>query len=211
MEKGSRFGRQQQEEIWQSTELRTLRLLADAGVRVPQAYTVLDGVLLMELITDGERQVAPRLCDVSLSRAQALEDHAVIMQFVVLMLCAGLVHGDLSEFNVLLGEYGPVIIDLPQAVDAAGNNNARSMLERDVNNMTQHYSQYAPELSDTRHAQEIWSLYESGELDPNGKLTGEFAESTQAADVDAVLSEIEAVIAEEYDRRSRVLEAAECD
>ena len=209
MEKGSRFGRKQQEEIWQSTELRTLRLLADAGVRVPQAYTVLDGVLLMELITDGEGQVAPRLCDVLLSKEQALEDHAVIMQFVVLMLCAGLVHGDLSEFNVLLGEYGPVIIDLPQAVDAAGNNNARSMLERDVNNMTQHYAQYAPELADTRYAQEIWSLYESGELDPNSQLTGEFAESTQAADVDAVLADIEAVIAEELDRRSRILEAAE--
>ena len=123
-------------------------------------------------------------------------------------LFAGLVHGDLSEFNVLLGEYGPVIIDLPQAVDAAGNNNARSMLERDVNNMSRYFAQYAPELSNTHYGKEIWSLFESGKLDPNSQLTGEFTQSTQAADVDGVLAEIEAVMAEELERRSRVLEAA---
>ncbi|MGB5280255.1 MAG: PA4780 family RIO1-like protein kinase, partial [Arenicellales bacterium] len=136
MEKGSKFGRKQQEETWQTAEVDALHRLANAGVRVPQPYLCLDGVLLMELIINEEGDVAPRLCDVEMSAQQALEDHAVVMQYVVRMLCAGLVHGDLSEFNVLVDENGPVIIDLPQAVNAAGNNNAESMLSRDVNNMT---------------------------------------------------------------------------
>lgn len=211
MEKGSRFGREQQEQVWQNTELATLRHLANAGVRVPLPYDVLDGVLLMELITDGEGQVAPRLCDVTMSSEQALEDHAVVMQYVVRMLCAGLVHGDLSEFNVLLDEYGPVIIDFPQTVDAAGNNNAKSMLERDVNNMTNYFTQFAPELSRSQYGKEIWALYESGQLHFDSQLTGNFEESTLAPDVDAVLAEIEAVFAEEQERRKRKLEAAaEC-
>ena len=130
MEKGSKFGRKQQEETWQNAEVDALYRLASAGVRVPQPYGCFDGVLLMELITDEDGAVAPRLNDVAMSEEQALEDHALVMQYVVRMLCAGLVHGDLSEFNVLVDEEGPVIIDLPQAVDAAANNNAHAMLER---------------------------------------------------------------------------------
>jgi RIO kinase 1 len=207
MEKGSKFGRKQQEETWQTAEVDALHRLANAGVRVPQPYLCLDGVLLMELIINEEGDVAPRLCDVEMSAQQALEDHAVVMQYVVRMLCAGLVHGDLSEFNVLVDENGPVIIDLPQAVNAAGNNNAESMLARDVNNMTRYYGHYAPELLDSRYAKEIWALYEDGELHVETKLTGTFEESTQAADVDAVMEVITAAFVEEQERLERLSEA----
>ncbi|MRP26250.1 PA4780 family RIO1-like protein kinase [Yersinia pestis] len=200
MAKGSKFGRKQQEETWQTAEVDALFLLANAGVRVPQPYTCLDGVLLMELVTDEDGLAAPRLSDVPLSKEQALADHEIMIQYVVRMLCAGLVHGDLSEFNVLMDKDGPVIIDLPQAVNAAANNHAKAMLERDVANMTHYYGQYAPELLNRKYAKEMWALYEDGKLHPDTPLTGNFAESTQAADVDAVLDEIKAVIAEEQER-----------
>lgn len=211
MEKGSKFGRGQQEEAWQNAEVDALYRLDAAGVRVPKPYGCFEGVLLMELVTDDEGGVAPRLNDVSMDAEQAREDHAVVMHYVKLMLCAGLVHGDLSEFNVLVDAYGPVIIDLPQAVDAAANNNARSMLDRDVNNMTQYYGQYAPDLLATKYAKEIWALYEDGELTPDTELTGHFEESDEAADVDSVVQEIKAVMEEERERRERMSEADEQD
>lgn len=209
MEKGSRYGRKQQEETWQNAEVDALVRLANAGVRVPQTYGYQDGVLLMELITDGDGDVAPRLGDVTMSAEQALEDHAVVMQHIVRMLCAGVVHGDLSEFNVLLDEHGPVIIDLPQAVDAAANNNAQAMLARDVNNMSGYYGQFAPELLGSQYAKEIWALYANGELHVDTQLSGHFEESTHATDVDAVLEEIKAAFAEEQARRQRLREANE--
>ena len=207
MEKGSKFGRNQQEETWQNAEVDALYRLANAGVRVPKPYGCFDGVLLMELITDDEGHVAPRLNDVSMTTELAMADHATVMTYVMRMLCAGVVHGDLSEFNVLVDDYGPVIIDLPQAVDAAGNNNARAMLERDVNNMTTYYGQYAPELLGSKYAKEIWALYEDGELHPEVELTGQFEESAEAADVDVVMQEIKAAFAEEQERQERLREA----
>jgi len=207
MEKGSKFGRKQQEETWQNAEVDALYLLAGAGVRVPQPYDCLNGVLLMELITDENGEVAPRLNDISMSAEQAREDHLVVMHYVMRMLCAGIVHGDLSEFNVLVDVNGPVIIDLPQAVNAAANNNAQSMLKRDVDNMTRYYSQYAPDLLKSQYGKEIWALFENGELQPETELTGHYAENTQAADVDGVMLEIKSIIEEEQDRKQRLMEA----
>lgn len=209
MEKGSKFGRKQQEETWQNAEVDALYRLASAGVRVPKPYGCFDGVLLMELVTGDDGEVAPRLNDITMSAEQALEDHTMVMHYVKLMLCAGLVHGDLSEFNVLVDEYGPVIIDLPQAVDASANNNAKKMLERDVDNMTSYYGQYVPELLKTRYAQEMWALYEEGELHAETELSGLFQEETQAADVDAVLLEIKAAFEQEQARQDRLREAEE--
>ena len=211
IEKGSKFGRKQQEDTWQNAEVDALYRLVRAGVRVPEPYGCFDGVLLMELITDENGDVAPRLNDVSMSAEQAREDHALVMHFVMRMLCAGLVHGDLSEFNVLVDENGPVIIDLPQAVDAASNNNARAMLERDEKNMTDYYGLFAPELLESHYAHEIWELYEDGELHPDLELTGEFEIDTHDADVDGVMLEIKAALAEEESRKERLREAEESD
>jgi RIO kinase 1 len=209
MKKRSTYGRQQQEEIWQNAEVDALSKLARAGIRVPETYGCVDGVLLMELVSDDEGEVAPRLGEVILPEDQALEDHEVMMHYIKLMLCAGIVHGDLSEFNVLLDSYGPVIIDLPQAVDAAANNNAREMFFRDTNNITRYYAQFAPQLKYTRYAEEMWSLYEEGELDPDTKLTGLYDETNVNADVAGVLEEIMAVKLEEEQRQARLREAEE--
>lgn len=211
MEKGSKFGRKQQEDAWQNTEVDALFTLAKAGVRVPEPYGCYDGVLLMELITDDDGDVAPRLNDVTMSAEQAIEDHAVVMVYVMRMLLAGLVHGDLSEFNVLVDAYGPVIIDLPQVVDAAANNNAFSMLQRDVRNMTEYYAQYAPELKNSHYAEEMWSLFEAGGLEADTQLTGHFEFPVDEADVDTVLEEIKAAFEEEQARKARIAGPSEED
>jgi len=203
MAKGSKFGKQEQEEIWQHAEVDALFLLDQAGVRVPKPHGCFDGVMLMDLITDASGGVAPRLNDVTLTPEQARKDHATIMAQIVKMLCAGIVHGDLSEFNVLQDEIGPVIIDLPQAVNAAGNNNARAMLARDVNNMTTYYGRFAPELLKSKHAKEIWAHYEAGTLAPDTKLTGRFKESRKKADVKGVLGEVEFAAKENQERLRR--------
>jgi len=206
MEKNSKFGREQQENVWQNAEVDALYKLADAGVRVPQPYGCFEGVLLMDLITDEEGGAAPRLNDISMSEEQALEDHLEIMNYIVCMLNIGIIHGDLSEFNVLVDERGPVIIDLPQAVDAAANNNAKRMLLRDVNNMTRYYSQFAPQLEKTKYGQEIWALYEAGALSSNTVLTGQFTEKNQVTDVSNVLHEITAAREEYEENNQRILE-----
>jgi RIO kinase 1 len=211
MEKGSKFGRKQQEETWQNAEVDALYRLASAGVRVPQPYGCFEGVLLMELITDETGAVAPRLSEVAMSEEQALEDHAMVMLYVVRMLCAGLVHGDLSEFNVLVDEDGPVIIDLPQAVDAAGNNNARAMLDRDVGNMSAYYGLFAPQLLNTRFAQEIWEHFEEGTLHPDMELNGLVEEDTHTANVDDIMLEIKEAMKEEEERLERIRDAEDLD
>ena len=205
--KGSSYGRKEQESAWQNAEVDALYRLAAAGVRVPQPYGCFDGVLLMDMVCDQEGFAAPRLNDVDLTADEARDYHAFMMMEVVRMLCAGVVHGDLSEFNVLLGAEGPVIIDLPQAVDAAGNNHAFSMLERDVNNMRDYFGQFAPELMATDFAHEIWDLYETGKLHPQVKLTGKYEHSNVEADIASVLREIEAARLEAERRRA----LAECD
>lgn len=211
MEKGTRYGREQQEETWQNAEVSALYRLAAAGVRVPEPFGCVDGVLLMELITDSEGDVAPRLSEITMTSQQALAGHAVLMRQVVRMLCAGLVHGDLSEFNVLQDAYGPVIIDLPQAVDASANNHAAYMLERDVQKITDYYARFAPELLDTRFGKEIWALYEVGDLHPDVPLSGRFAEDLQNADVAEVLEVISYALSEEEERQQRRRDAEEID
>jgi RIO kinase 1 len=192
MEKGSRYGRQEQEAAWQHAEADALYKLAAAGVRVPHPFGFYEGVLLMELVADENGQPAPRLNDLALTRDQALEFHAFLIRQVVLMLCAGIVHGDLSEFNVLVDAHGPVIIDLPQAVDAAANNNACRMLERDVENLAVYFGQFAPELLATQYGKEIWAIYLKGELLPDTPLTGRYQQTEKKADVRAVMREIDA-------------------
>ncbi|RBP83920.1 serine protein kinase RIO [Marinomonas rhizomae] len=204
MEKGSKFGRDEQENLWQNAEVDALYRLAAAGVRAPTPYGCFDGVLLMELVTDDSGEVAPRLNDVVLTEEQAKHDHDIIIKDIVRMLCAGLIHGDLSEFNVLVDSHGPVIIDLPQAVDAAANNNAEWMLERDINNMRNYYGMFAPELLETKYAKEIWALFEAGKLTPHTELTGLFDEPIEEADVDSVLQEIQDAFEEEQDRLARI-------
>ena len=206
MDKGSRFGRNEQEKVWQSAEVDALYKLRDAGVRVPEAYGCFDGVLLMELITDADGEVAPRLNDILVPEERVLEDHATMMRYVLRMLCVGLVHGDLSEFNVLMSADGPVIIDLPQAVDASGNNHAPTMLARDVANMTRYYAQYRPELAETRYAEELWALFEAGALHPDMQLSGKYERSHDEVDVDSVLKQIEAAYQEEMERQERIRE-----
>ncbi|MEI8030520.1 MAG: PA4780 family RIO1-like protein kinase [Comamonadaceae bacterium] len=196
MAKGTRFGRQAQEAAWQSAEVDALYKLADAGVRVPKPYNFFDGVLLMELVTDEHGDAAPRLNDVVLKTEQALAHHAMLLQQVVRMLCAGVVHGDLSEFNILLAADGPVIIDLPQAVDAAGNNHANRMLLRDVNNLRAFFGRFAPELLTTHFGQEIWDLYQRGMLHADSVLTGRFERKSRSVDVRGVLREIDDARAE---------------
>lgn len=204
MEKKSKFGQKEQETAWQSAEVDALYKVASAGVRVPKPYGCFDGVLLMEIITDGNGDIAPRLNDVDMDEQQAIEDHTQVMVDVMKMLSVGIVHGDLSEFNILLDEYGPVIIDLPQAVDASANNNAKKMLQRDVQNVTNYYAQYAPQLLETNYAEEMWALFEKGELTAETKLTGYFKKNEEEADVDSVIHEIQAALKEEEERLARI-------
>ena len=207
MAKGSKFGRESQEAAWQSAEVDALYRLANAGVRVPEPYNFYEGVLLMELVTDANGNAAPRLNDITFSPEEARIHHGALIKEVVRMLCAGIVHGDLSEFNILMSADGPVIIDLPQAVDAAGNNNAREMLERDVRNLSDYFGRFAPELLTTQYGKEIWALYAHGDLTLETVLTGRFRESTKAVDLKSVMREIEDTKKAEAARLLRMEEA----
>jgi RIO kinase 1 len=204
MAKGTAFGREQQEAAWQSAEVDALYRLAAAGVRVPKPHNFLDGVLLMELVTDERGDAAPRLNDLQFTEALAWQHHATLIGEVVRMLCAGVIHGDLSEFNILLAADGPVIIDLPQAVDAAGNNHAPRMLMRDVDNLRNFFGRFAPGLLRTQYGPEMWSLYAGGLLAPGMALTGRYEQRAGAVDLSGVLREIEDARLEEAARVLRM-------
>ena len=208
MAKGTRFGRKSAEDAWQNAEVAALYRLAAAGVRVPKPYQFHEGVLLMELVADARGEPAPRLNDLEFSPDDARTHHERLVREVVRMLCAGVVHGDLSEYNILMGSDGPVIIDLPQAVDAAGNNHAPKIMERDVANLRNYFGRYAPELLATDYGREIWALYEAGALQPDSPLTGRFERVEKAVDLDAVMQEIDDARFEEAARRLRMQEPA---
>lgn len=208
MEKHSKYGCNEQEVVWQNAEVDALVRLDAAGVRVPKPHCFSDGVLLMELVADAEGQVAPRLNDLQLSKDLAYKYHQCLIDEVVRMLCAGLIHGDLSEFNILIAADGPVIIDLPQVVDAAANNNAKRLFLRDVTNLSTYFGQFAPDLLLTNFGEEIWEIYENGDLLPGALLTGKFVGSSKIADVDIVLQEIEESRQEALDKIERRTQAA---
>ena len=201
MEKGTSYGRKAQEEAWQSAEVDALYRLAAAGVRVPKPYNFHEGVLLMELVADSEGNAAPRLNDLALSADVAREYHRILITQVVRMLCAGIIHGDLSEYNVLVDSSGPVIIDLPQAIDASANNQAHQMLLRDVQNLAAYFGQFAPELLATDYGNEIWALYQSSQLHPESVLTGRFKRVEKAVDLNGVMREINDTLKEEEARQ----------
>jgi RIO kinase 1 len=205
MAKGTRFGQAAQEAAWQSAEVDALYRLAAAGVRVPQPRNFQDGVLLMELVVDQAGDAAPRLNDLAFTAQQAKSHHASLLKEVVRMLCAGVVHGDLSEFNILLAADGPVIIDLPQAVDAAGNNHASRMLLRDVANLKAFFGRFAPELLPTQFGAEIWDMYRRGLLTTESVLSGRFEQARGAVDLGSVMSEIDDARAQEAARRLRAV------
>ena len=204
MAKGTRFGKEAQEAAWQSAEVDALYRLAAAGVRVPKPYNFHEGVLLMELVVDADGAAAPRLNDVAFTPEQALQHHATLIKEVVRMLCAGVVHGDLSEFNILLAADGPVIIDLPQAVDAAGNNHAQRMLLRDVANLRNYFGSFAPGLRNTQYGAEIWDLFERGLLTNETQLSGRYVHKAGAVDLRQVMREIDDARDEEAARRLRM-------
>jgi RIO kinase 1 len=201
MEKGTRYGRKAQEEAWQNAEVDALYRLAAAGVCVPRPYNFHEGVLLMELLTDSEGNAAPRLNDLALTAELAREYHGLLIRQVVRMLCAGIIHGDLSEYNVLVDSTGPVIIDLPQAIDAAANNQASRMLLRDVENLAAYFGRFAPELLATDYGREIWSLYQSSKLQPESVLTGCFERIEKPVDMNSVMREINDTLKEEEARQ----------
>ena len=205
--KKSKFGQEEAESLWQQAEFNALTTLSNAGIRVPEPMGCHDGVLLMQLITDNDGFVAPRLNDAIFTQEQALEYHKEILSYIIKMLCCGLIHGDLSEYNILVNEEGPVIIDLPQVIDASANLSAQFFLERDCKNITEFFSHHAPELKNKPYGKELWTIYEKGDLTPDTQLTGEFTESDGDDDISELMAEINAVMLEAELRKQRRLEA----
>lgn len=211
LSKATKFGRRELETQWKNTEVEALYQLAEAGVHVPTPYGYFNGVLVMSLVVDAQGFSAPRLGEVTLEPEQARQFHQRLITDVVRMLCLGLIHGDLSPFNVLLSDSGPIVIDFPQVVSAAGNNAARALLLRDVHNLRDYFARFAPELAETYYGEEMWSLFEQGELVAHSELTGRFVFDTLQADVEAVLDSIEDARQEALIRQQGREAAAEMD
>lgn len=203
MDRGSKFGKQQREQAWQGAEAKAMTTLAAAGVRIPKVHQHLDGVIIMDLVVDARGEPAPQLGMCRFTRDEALRHHRMLMDQIKRMLCAGLIHGDLSEYNVLLAADGPVIIDLPQAIDAVKNNNAKRILLRDVGSLTRFFVRFAPELRRTAYGDELWLLLENAALTPDTPLTGRFQVAREAVDTAIVLREI-AAAKEEAAKRAEV-------
>lgn len=201
MQKRTRYGRKQDEAAWKSAEVDMIYRLRYAGVRVPEPFAFVDGVLLMELVQDADGLPAPRLAEVDFDPHEAREIYQILLQEVVKMLCAGVVHGDLSEYNVLLAESGPIIIDFPQSVDAAANQSAKKLLLRDVDNLTRFLQRFDHRARRAPYGQEIWGAYERNRLTPEMVLTGTFQRSTYVTDTSSLLDEIEAAERDEAQRR----------
>jgi len=204
MSRKTSYGQKEQEKSWVSAEVDALYKLTAAGVRVPRPLAFVDGVLLMELITDSEGRVAPRLDGVELDAETARQHHDQLVAEVVRMLAAGLIHGDLSEFNILLDEHGPVIIDLPQAVDAAANNSAAMLRVRDVDRLRRCFGRFAPDLLDTDYGKEMWALYAAGRLQADTRLTGRYVPEQTGINLSELMGIIDTARAEEQERRARL-------
>ncbi len=200
MAKGSKYGKALIETEWQQAEVSALYRLHEAGVRVPTPFHYSDNVLLMELITDEHGQPAPRLWDIQIPRVEVHELQKYLVRQCVRMLCAGMVHGDLSEYNILMSAYGPVIIDLPQATDAAHNRNSERLFLRDIQNLKNYLSRFDSGLRNTQYGKEIWALYESGQLHPESHLTGRYKRKSRRGNTESVIAEIQAAAAEAHAR-----------
>ncbi|QDG49326.1 serine protein kinase RIO [Persicimonas caeni] len=192
MGKRSRYGREQEEAAWNSAEADMIKKLYAAGVRVPKPHTFVDGVLVMECVEGPDGGVAPRIADCALDKERGVALCDQILREVVKMLCADVVHADLSVFNVLLEEDGPVIIDFPQSIAAARNNHARKILLRDVANITDAL-RFGRPPHELRYGYEMWDLYERGELKPDSELTGKFDVPQHDVDPDILLLEMQQV------------------
>ncbi|MBL9102667.1 MAG: phosphotransferase [Myxococcales bacterium] len=188
MAKHTRHGRRQDEAAWRSAEVDAIYRLMAAGVRVPVPYHFIDGVLIMELVRDHEGQPASRLGDLVYAPEVARRIFDILLESVVKMLCAGIVHGDLSEFNVLMAADGPVIIDFPQAVDPASNASARKLLIRDVDNLLRFLGRHFHGVRPLPYAQEMWELYQQNRLFPETILRGRVARSERPAATGDVLA-----------------------
>lgn len=199
--KRTRHGRARDEAAWRSTEVEMIHRLRDAGVRVPEPHQFIDGVLVMELVVDANGNPAPRLGDLTFEPKQARDVYDALVSQVVRMLCAGVVHGDLSEFNVLMGVNGPTLIDFPQAVDPASNQNSRRLLLRDVENLHRFLARFAPQVKRPPYGEEMWQLYQANRLTPTTKLDGTYRAPREKTDTAAVLTLIGEAGDEERARR----------
>lgn len=199
--KRTRHGRQQDEAAWRTAEVDMIYRLRDAGVRVPEPINFVEGVLVMELVKDAQGDPAPRLGDLSFDAGEAYPIYKRLIQDVVRMLCAGVIHGDLSEFNVLMSADGPVLIDFPQAVDPAHNQGARTLLLRDVENLHRFLERFSPGQPRQPYAQEMWSLYQANRLLPDTELGGTYRAPEGKANTDEVLALIDDADFEEQERR----------